>query len=129
MIPVHLTTLLLLPGHQMQNPECPEKISTTDGFDWLENEALCYYSVDRNKMLKDLEDIKVDKNGKLLETIFAITGFEEIPEDVISSEDPRSLVWLRDSMDEVFFRDSVGEANMRAIYEDAKKMVDKVTYP
>lgn len=83
MIATYIDAVLLRPGYRMEGTHPPRDRDQIYGarpelgFALLDPEALSVYSVDRKKAIPP-EDVTIDADGLLTETIFAVTGITDI---------------------------------------------------
>ena len=124
LIPTYISVVVMRPGMPMEQPRVPElsdfllNMDGADGFDFLANECVALYSVERNKIVEH-EDILVDKDGILKETILGFCHLMELTPQVLIDSGP----WLWDYIKNGSYAD-LEEHNMAAIYAHASDLID-----
>ncbi len=112
------------PGYLMQDLQCEEDRSWTErGLSFIEENAKVIYSVDRDKILKRLDEIQISPDGQLKETLCLFEEGMDIGETVFSS-DGKYRNWLYKEFKDTGF-DDLEEANMLGIYGDAEFFINK----
>lgn len=115
-------TMLFLPGALVDPVE--KESDDPSVFDWpdsgLESDCVVWYAVERNTLV-DIEEIKTDDEGQLLETIFAVSSMESLSPTVVP---PHTQNWIWDYMAECGYVD-LDDSTMAELYQIAKKYFDK----
>lgn len=125
MIPTTVHCAIVFPGMQMTaKAEMPRELlhdeGDLDGYATLHADYAKIYAVERDLLINP-DDVRVDKDGCLMETLFAFGDVAELRPQVGYLQSH----WLRGHMQECGW-DDVGLDTLRALYRIARRRYDAV---